>query len=142
MRGLALLATVLFFLLPLLVMSGEIDGAGAARIALPGILTLVVLLASIAVIDRLVGYIQANSLPEDGELAPSDPPNTAALGLYFACLLLGGFALILYFRDHPLVADLITWDFSGRRPGFLLIGLPMVLLLGYAKWIDARSHDQ
>ena len=142
MRGVAFLATVLFLLLPVVVMSGGIDGALAAKIALPGILTLVLLLASFTILDRLVNYIQANPSPADDGSPLSDPPSAAALGLYFACVLLGGFVLILYFRDHPIVADLITWDFSGRRPGFLLIGLPLILLLGYAKWIDNRSHDQ
>ena len=140
MRGVAFLATILFFLMPVLVMSGDIDGAAAAEIALPGFLTLIVLLASFSVMDRLIEYIQASSPPQDDhEPAPTDLPSAAALGLYFGCVLVGGFALILYFRDHPIVAELIAWDFSGRRPGFVLIVLPLVLLLGYARWLDNRT---
>lgn len=141
MRGLAVLATVLFFLLPTFVMSGDIDGAAAAKIALPGILTLVVLLASFAVVDRLVDFVQAAAPAENDEPIRSDPPKVAALGLYFACVLLGGLALVLYFREHPVIDDLVAWDFSGRRPGFLLIGLPLILLLGYARWLDRRPDS-
>ncbi|MBA4765973.1 hypothetical protein [Qipengyuania huizhouensis] len=128
----------MFFILPIFIITGEIDGEAAAKIALPGILTLVVLLALLAALDRLVSYISANAPSDNNEGSASNPPNAAALGLYFGCVLLGGLGLVLYFQEHPIVADLIAYDLSGQRPGFLLIGLPVLLLLGYARWIDNR----
>lgn len=136
-----MIAAILFVLLPVLVMSGEIDGTEAARIALPGVLTLVLVLGLLATIDRLIGYIAANAPSEEGDAHDTEPPNVAALGLYFACVVLAAMGLIFYYRSHPIVADLISYDFSGRRPGFLLIVFPLMLLLAYAKWIDDRTRD-
>ncbi len=141
MRGVAFLTTALFLGVPILVMSGEVDGAVVAEIALPGLLTLMVLLALLSGVDRLVNHVSASALEEASDNPVSDPPNVAALGLYFACVVLAGMGLMFYFRNHPIVADLIAYDFSGRRPGFLLIVFPLMLLLAYAKWIDDRSRD-
>ena len=141
MIRIALLAMVLFLLLPIFIMSGDIDGEKAATIALPGILMLIALLAIYWATDRLVRYASTRTRKGDDQELEADAPNIPALGLYFGCVVVGGFGLILYFRDHPLVSDLIAYDFSGRRPGFLLIVFPLMLLLAYAKWIDDRTRD-